>query len=233
MSISSNLFNSEAQRYADNIGYLQKERLYECISSGDLENLEPVLNEYFKGLSTYVKEDVSTARDSMRYIWAQLNVHMTKSALSYVQAREIQGKYYFELEQKTTVAEVYEVCRALAVECTTAIAIKNKANGYSALVKKCQTYIRNHIYDKLTVCSVAKAMHFSQSWISHKFRAETGMTMEQFIRVEKISEAEKLLHSNMSLSDIASILGFSSQSHFTEAFRKVIGTTPKQYRKDL
>jgi len=73
-------------------------------------------------------------------------------------------------------------------------------------------------------------MHFSQSYVSHKFKDEVGMTLEKYIRIKKIEEAKKLLQTNMPLMDIASTLGFASQSHFTDVFKKEIGITPKQFR---
>ena len=82
-------------------------------------------------------------------------------------------------------------------------------------------YIRDHVYEKLTVNHIAQELHFSRSYLCHIYKLETGQTLSDRIRHEKISEAKFLLqYSSFSLTDIAHKLGFCSQSHFTYVFRK-------------
>ena len=59
------------------------------------------------------------------------------------------------------------------------------------------------------------------------------MTLTDFILGEKTEEAKRLLqHSDKPLSLIADHLVFSSQSHFTKTFKKYVGKTPGEYRKE-
>lgn len=55
--------------------------------------------------------------------------------------------------------------------------------------------------------------------------------MSGYIREQKIDMAKNLLkYSDYSMIDIANRLSFSSQSHFIQQFREVVGMTPKKYR---
>jgi AraC family transcriptional regulator len=66
------------------------------------------------------------------------------------------------------------------------------------------------------------------------FKAEFGTSPHQYIIRERIRKSRKLLASRRhSVAEIAFLLGFSSQSHFTAKFRTMMGVTPAEYRRCL
>ena len=66
---------------------------------------------------------------------------------------------------------------------------------------------------------------------SKLFKATVDDTPHSFVLSRRIRRAEILLDGEMSLSEIALAVGFASQSHFTEAFRRRTGRTPAQARR--
>lgn len=63
-------------------------------------------------------------------------------------------------------------------------------------------------------------------------RKTTGQTTTQHIATRKIAEAKVLLrHTDWTIADIATGLGFDYPNHFNEFFRRNTGTTPLNYRK--
>lgn len=71
------------------------------------------------------------------------------------------------------------------------------------------------------------------SYFSKLFVKETGVTTKIFILNAKIATAKNMLiYSRHTLSNISLSLGFSSQSAFTAAFKKVTGTTPGDFRNN-
>jgi AraC family transcriptional regulator len=72
-------------------------------------------------------------------------------------------------------------------------------------------------------------MHFAA-----QFRAATGQSPYSYIIQRKIARAQSLLSDPaLSVSDIASIVGFKNNAHFATAFRKIVGETPSQWRNSL
>jgi AraC-like DNA-binding protein len=64
-----------------------------------------------------------------------------------------------------------------------------------------------------------------------KFKHETGVSPWQFILKGRIEAAKhRLLHSDLSISEIAYEVGWQNVSHFTALFRKHVGMTPGRYR---
>ncbi len=78
---------------------------------------------------------------------------------------------------------------------------------------------------------LAATSGYEYSYISHLFSQETGMTLEQFLiaqRIEKVKEW--LTYDELSVSEIAWKLGYSSTAHLSNQFKKVTGLTPVAYR---
>lgn len=74
---------------------------------------------------------------------------------------------------------------------------------------------------------------YDYSYLSHLFSIETGSTIEHYLiaqRIEKIKEW--LSYNELSISEMAWKLGYSSSSHLSNQFKKVTGFTPGQYKKN-
>ena len=68
--------------------------------------------------------------------------------------------------------------------------------------------------------------------LSKLFKQEMGITLSRYIRDQKINVACNMLrHLDESSLTIANYLGFSSQSHFIQVFKKSTGLTPEEYRR--
>jgi AraC family transcriptional regulator len=66
------------------------------------------------------------------------------------------------------------------------------------------------------------------------FRASTGYSPHQWLTHLRIEEAKTLLQkASNSLIDIALGCGFSSHGHFSNTFRRIVGVTPREYRRDF
>ena len=93
-------------------------------------------------------------------------------------------------------------------------------------------FIRTHVQEPLTVEQVATALSVNSSYLSKLFKKEMGKSISEYIRDSKIEIAEHMLrHLDDTSLQIANYLGFSSQSHFIQVFRKQTGMTPEEYRK--
>lgn len=112
---------------------------------------------------------------------------------------------------------------------------KSMYNGTpSPIFIKFQKYIKSHIYESLTIESIADALRISKSHLSHTIKRETGETVHAWILKEKINLARLMLSRNKyCMNEVWSFLGFCSQSHFAKCFRQMTGLTPTQYRMNL
>lgn len=93
-------------------------------------------------------------------------------------------------------------------------------------------YIRNHLDSGFRLDNVAQEVGLNPRYFGTLFKEETGKTILQFVTDERIDLAKRLLRDRQNdISDVAKYVGFSSQSHFTQVFRKKVGKTPKVYQE--
>lgn len=92
-------------------------------------------------------------------------------------------------------------------------------------------------YSENEILRVNLSEHLSQmigadySFISHLFSTEEGVTIEKFTILQKIEKVKELLsYGELSLSEIAFKLEYSSSSHLSAQFKKITGITPGQYK---
>jgi AraC family transcriptional regulator len=87
---------------------------------------------------------------------------------------------------------------------------------------------------ELSLASLAKDSGYSRAHFLRMFRAATGLTPHQYVLDRRLSTAQQLLReSKMLLVDIALECGFSSQTHMNDVFRKRLGFTPLEYRRNI
>jgi AraC family transcriptional regulator len=98
--------------------------------------------------------------------------------------------------------------------------------------------IDHHLSDeeegRVGLRAVARAVRMSYFHFSRAFKQSMGMTATSYIAERRIERAKKMLEeTELPISEIALRSGFSSQSHFTTAFRRLAGATPKAFRATL
>lgn len=84
-----------------------------------------------------------------------------------------------------------------------------------------------------SVNELARLCRLSTRQLSRAFKASRGSSISHFLAQTRIEAAKRKLYSDACIAYISAILGFSSQSSFTVAFRRATGTTPDQFRKRI
>jgi len=132
----------------------------------------------------------------------------------------------------TTISQVKKLKDRAMKDFVNAVRSQKQSVPYSKSIRKSIQYMRSHLQEKLTVKELAEAANLSVSRFSHLFSEETGMSPMAYFRMEKIESAREMLKdSEYTVYEIATILGFSSESHFIRAFREQLNVTPGEYRR--
>ena len=93
-------------------------------------------------------------------------------------------------------------------------------------------YIDNHFKENLTLDQLAGMVHMSKYYLSHSFRKEFQTSPISYLISRRIQESRFLLReTDLRLSQIAQILGFSSLSYFSQSFRRLENMSPLEYRR--
>lgn len=93
-------------------------------------------------------------------------------------------------------------------------------------------YIYSHLGKNLNVEHVANVFFTSKSTLTRYIKKTTGMSFENLVNEMKIGKTmEMLLYTELSIHEIASILGYVDQSHLTKVFHHRVGKSPNKYRQ--
>lgn len=92
-------------------------------------------------------------------------------------------------------------------------------------------YLEEHYTERVTLSQLAAQTNLSPFHLVRVFRRATGIPPHAYLESIRIRRAQCLIERGEPLVSIAYATGFSSQSHFTERFRRIIGVSPGQYRQ--
>ena len=146
-------------------------------------------------------------------------------------AHYIVQKFQFYAMQARTVSQLQRVlCEAITHFCS--FVRQENASGIGTLYAKVQPYIWDHLDSRLSVPSIAQAMGISAGHLSRQFRAESGISLVQYIRIKRMERAAILLrYTTLPVGDIAERVGYLDGSYFARHFRQSYKCTPLDYRQ--
>lgn len=143
----------------------------------------------------------------------------------------LSDSYIQKCEHLSSFEQIINLQYHMVMHYTQAVEELRYNRNQSELTKNVASYIRHHLSDAIKTDDIATALYMSRSYLSTRFKKETGMNLTEYIHYIKISEAKHLLaHTDKNLSIISNYLGYSSQSHFTRIFKKTVGMSPIEYR---
>jgi AraC-like DNA-binding protein len=94
-------------------------------------------------------------------------------------------------------------------------------------------YMQNHLSEPVVLDNIAHAAHLSTSFFCRKFKRDTGYTPIAYFNHLRVQKACQLLHfSNLRINEVASQIGIDDPFYFSRLFKKQIGVSPVEYRKN-
>ena len=92
--------------------------------------------------------------------------------------------------------------------------------------------IRGNLQRPLSVSYLAASVNLSYSRLEHLFKAETGLTLVNYLKKLRIEKARELLETTfLTNQQIILRVGLCDESHFAKDFKKVYGLSPSEYRR--
>lgn len=96
-----------------------------------------------------------------------------------------------------------------------------------------KNFIDNNYSEDIKLESLSKMAYMNKFHLIAEFKQSYRVTPIDYLILKRIEVTKNLLIStNHSMEEISSIVGFNSQSYFNQVFRKKVGLTPSQFRKN-
>jgi len=107
-----------------------------------------------------------------------------------------------------------------------------ESRAESTMVAELIRYVDASYREKLTLQEFCGRQHYSLSYVSRRFKQETGMTFREYLQKVRMEKCCALLSgSDLSVGEAAAAVGYEDMQFFHEVFRKYLHMTPKEYRR--
>lgn len=211
--------------------YQEERHVMDCIREGN----EEAVMERVEGLMESAGILSSKKMNHYRYLAVVTVAMSTREAIAGgvlpARAYRLSDILINHIDKCTSQESIIEHIRKSCCEFARMVAetkSKKRASGYT---EQCKDYIYKNYHHKIRLEKVAEAIGVSQGHLSRVFRADTGMSIQDYIQQFRAERAANLLkYSEASLMEISNYVCFNSQSHFGSVFKKYMGMTPGQYR---
>ena len=197
----------------------------------ETSNPKDPLNFLFIGVTDFqlFKRDMNILidRSSCPVIKTENNRDQLESLFTEIVRETILGKAYYK-----------EIAEALSISILTIVmrltdSKKEEIPGISSHSMRIKEYIDNNYTEDFKLSELSSALYISQTYISHIFKSDMGISPMQYMVKKRIALAKELLTtSSMSVSEISARCGYDDPVYFSQVFKRVVGSSPKQFRAD-
>lgn len=211
-----------------------RQRPYEKFAAGDERSVEILINQFNQ------QENHKLAQDSLvnfQFSFVEATLLTTLSAIKAGVEEQLAytlHDYFLNQASHMTSVEAIKEQHTQMVKYFYDQLLQYKKNMHLPQdIQEIITQIDLQLHTKITVDTLATIVHRSPNYLSARFKKIMGETLSSYIQNRKIQVAQNMLrYSDYSYAEIANYLCFSSQSYFTQTFKKVTGQLPSQYRQE-
>ncbi|GKX27945.1 hypothetical protein SH1V18_04250 [Vallitalea longa] len=217
--------------------YELEKKLYQAILTGNLVDIEKVGNEY----STYPRSvlcqnnSIRSLKNNLICSCALITRMAIETGLEENYAYFLSDLYINKIESLNEEELLVNLNAIMILDFMTQIknSLTTNKNNYSDITKKVIKYIDDNLCSNLTLTDVAKHINTNSSYLSRLFKKEVGVSFTKYIHINRIKKAQHLLlFTNLSLVEISTLLGYTTQSHFCKIFKQISGITPNNFKQN-
>ena len=101
-------------------------------------------------------------------------------------------------------------------------------------IERAAAYFNENYNTKISIDDYAESLHISTNWFIHNFKQYAGMSPAQYILSLRMVNAQSLLErTTYNITEISEIVGYENPLYFSRVFKREIGKSPAQYRKEM
>ena len=149
-------------------------------------------------------------------------------------AKSVENQYITLIERAETATDLAELNTRLLDDFTSRVYQCKNNPLLSQAVHECMNYIQENLLQEFGLEDLAKAVGYTEYYLTKKFFKETGIRLTDYIKNARIEHAKIwLLTTSKSIREISDQMNFSSRNYFTRVFRELAGMTPAEFREKM
>lgn len=228
----------EKKRWMEKGGHLHNPYQHEqkklgSIRAGNLKLLEECQNEVWPGEIGKLADNPLRQEKNLSIVVIAIACRAAiDGGVAPQKAFSMSDVFISNIERMTQVLPIQAAVVEYEREFARAVEQVKHDSEHNRYVERAKEYVAEHIDESIRVVQIGEALGINENYLTGLFHKYEGITLQHYIRKEKVRQAkELLLYSSYSCSEIAALLCFSTQSHFSSAFKREVGMTPAKYRE--
>lgn len=228
----------EKKRWMEKGGHLHNPYQHEQkklgnIRAGNLKLLEECQNEVWPGEIGQLADNPLRQEKNLSIVVISIACRAAiDGGVAPQKAFSMSDVFISNIERMTQVLPIQAAVVEYEREFARAVEQVKHDSEHNRYVERAKEYVAEHIDESIRVVQIGEALGINENYLTGLFHKYEGITLQHYIRKEKVRQAkELLLYSSYSCSEIAALLCFSTQSHFSSAFKREVGMTPAKYRE--
>ena len=224
-------YRKDRKKYAKLLSMKELRRLQYCIESDSSAEMSQIIDEWFDSWSHVTAEDMEFLKMQL------LNTFFYVYMLSGTQYEDAFPPVYMRLYEKTREAQnLSELKQGFIDGCDELSAMLQNdapAADTSKLIYSMKQYIRENLDDPdLSLVTLANTYYLNSSYLSRIFKKEVKSSFIEYLTDRRIAKAKQLLrYSNLKIYEVGERVGIYNANYFGILFKKKVGVTPVEYRK--
>ena len=226
----------EKKRWMEKGGHLHNPYQHEqkklgSIRAGNLKLLEECQNEVWPGEIGQLADNPLRQEKNLSIVVISIACRAAiDGGVAPQKAFSMSDVFISNIERMTQVLPIQAAVVEYEREFARAVEQVKHDSEHNRYVERAKEYVAEHIDESIRVVQIGEALGINENYLTGLFHKYEGITLQHYIRKEKVRQAkELLLYSSYSCSEIAALLCFSTQSHFSSAFKREVGMTPAKY----
>lgn len=225
----------EGTQLGETFSHLQQIRLLaQTYRLGDEQWLEQ-----FEALFRSIR-DMLFSRDDLLSLVNYLLYHLQRemlelpAELQHIWRNRAEAPLQEALAHFDTAGELYRQFREVLTETAAAMQQLRESRSHHSVIRHVRTYIeRNFANPDLSLNHLSDAFELNAKYVSQLFKDEFGIKFVDYVTKVRIEHAKKLLlESEEPVQEVAARVGYTHSFSFIRVFKKVVGMTPGDYRKE-
>lgn len=233
----------EEQEYrAGTITVIPKNFLHHTRGKGDKVNrweylfvdVERFLNEIFADKPGYAKSLIKNLQSSMYLLHQDEFAEVGQLLHLILEEMREKNEFYRESVRGLLLSLLLKIARVNAARGGETMPVEQKmADGNRGSIVEALDYIENHYNEEIKVGELAQAVHMSETHFRRIFTEYMKASPLEYVNMVRIEKACILLKkSNDKIEHIAYQVGFPIETTFIRNFKKIVGLSPKEWRRE-
>lgn len=214
--------------------YRAERMLLRMVQEGDLNSGTALRNASNIGTpQPYVPDPLGQAQIACTILTSLCTRAAIEGGLSPELAYSTGDGYIRRLFQTQTITEISAVKNQMYQDFIQKVHDCRNNPKFTAEIQSCCDYMELHAEEPLTLDLLAERLGYNKYYLSRRFKAEVGCTVNSYLQIARVERSKMLLAcTDKSVADIAAALQFATPSHFSVVFKRIVGQSPAQYRTE-